>query len=164
MPLIKYRRKCLLCLELAISILFHFQTGYYCFLEEKCSFFYKNLLKGKFQSPIHPSSLSREFDINKLDWSTIYSCKISSLADKKISYRNMMIFYDKKSKHLYLNYYYVCICAIMCNCSYQYTCYLPVLARDRANVKWEYSANKSLKKLFLLILDPPRGRFGQKAY
>ena len=61
----------------------HFQTIYYCFLEEKCSFFYKNLLKRKFLTPIHQSSLSREFNTNKLDWSTIYSCKVSSLADKK---------------------------------------------------------------------------------
>ena len=64
---------------------FNFRTGYYCFLDQKCSFFYKNLLDKKFQSPIHQSSLSREFDINKLDWSNIYSCKISSFSDKKIS-------------------------------------------------------------------------------
>ena len=70
---------------------FNFRTGYYCFLDQKCSFFYKNLLDKKFQSPINQSSLSREFDINKLDRSNIYSCKISSFSDKKISEFNFKL-------------------------------------------------------------------------
>ena len=64
---------------------FSFSTGYYNFVEQKCSFFYRNLLHKKFQSPIHQSSLSREFMICKEDWIDIYSCKISSPVDKKIS-------------------------------------------------------------------------------
>ena len=44
------------------------------------------------------------------------------------------LFMIKKSKtFIFENYYYVCLCAIVCNCSYQYICYLPVLTRDRAN-------------------------------
>ena len=63
-------------------------TGYHSFLDQKCSFSYKNLLHKKFQSPIHQSSLSREFVICKEDWTNIYSCKISLPIDKKISEYN----------------------------------------------------------------------------
>ena len=42
---------------------FNFMTGNHNFLDQKCSFFYKNLLHKKFQSPIHQSSLSRKFVI-----------------------------------------------------------------------------------------------------
>ena len=64
---------------------FIFANGYYNFIEQKCSFFYRNLLYKKFQTPIHQSSLSREFLICKEDWTNIYSCKISLPVDKKIS-------------------------------------------------------------------------------
>ena len=69
---VKIQKEIVIMPRISNKYTFHFQTGYCCFLEEKCPFFYKNLLKRKFQSPIHQSSLSREFDINKSDWSTIY--------------------------------------------------------------------------------------------
>ena len=68
------------------------------------------MLKRKFQSPIHQSSLSREFDIIKSDWSTIYSCKISSLADKKISEFNY-----KLLNNILCNNYFLAKCNLRDN-------------------------------------------------
>ena len=81
----KIKKTSYLIPNISNKLAFSFSTGYYNFVEQKCSFFYRNLLHKKFQSPVHQSSLSREFMICKEDWIDIYLCKISSPVDKKIS-------------------------------------------------------------------------------
>ena len=65
---------------------FLFHNAFHPINNQKCKFFYENLLKKKFQKPIYQSVLSKEFHIeDRKLWQNIYCSKIKDIFDKSVA-------------------------------------------------------------------------------
>ena len=81
-----------------------FSSGYYNSQNiYDCRFFYKLFCNKIFESPLHQSTLSRNYNIQKSSWGLIYKQKILNTYDKKVAEFNFKLLNNLLSNRFYVS-------------------------------------------------------------
>lgn len=64
---------------------FSFYTKYANVIDQRCNFFYRNLVDKKFCKPCYQTVLKNEFNVDSTEWKYIYRCKILDMSDKNLA-------------------------------------------------------------------------------